>query len=356
LALPPASLPRVNFGSPRAMKRILLVQTGFLGDLILSSAVLSELRVIFPESEIWMLTTPAGKGLVESHPALTGVIAFDKRGSRSSFRGLWRMASELRAMRFDEVYSLHKSFRTALLLWLAGIPIRFGFSEAKGRWLYTRTSPRCDLSHDVLRNLAILRNVGREPGECAGELSVGISSDAERECELMAGPRGAKHRLGIAPGSVWSTKRWTSAGFTQTARHFLASRYEVLIVGGKEDQSIGDEIASEAPGVRNLCGKLSLQGSAALVRSCDLFLSNDSAPLHLASAFKIPTAAVFCATVPEFGFGPWKNRAEVLGVEGLSCRPCGRHGGARCPTGTHACQLQLDSAQVIDSLERLSHG
>ena len=165
---------------------------------------------------------------------------------------------------------------------------------------------------------------------------------------------GDRPLLGVAPGSVWATKRWTSKGFAEVIESFHNEGYAVVLIGGPGDREVGKEI-EELCGIslRNLIGEVSLLVSAAIVSKLRLLVTNDSAPLHLASATGTPVVAVFCATVPEFGYGPWQVPSETVGVSGLSCRPCGRHGGNICPTGTHACQLELSSAMVIDAAKKV---
>lgn len=334
--------------------RILIVQTGFLGDVILTTPVIRAVHERYPDAQISFLTTPAAEPLVRHHPLLSQVFVFDKRGKESGIRGLFAVAGLLREQNFSRVFSLHKSLRTAALLALAKIPERFGFREAAGKFLYTRTAPRRDRKHDVERNLAILRNVGMEPEQLPATIEVHLSSVEELFLDRFLRSLPPRRLVGIAPGSVWLTKRWTTEGFIDVARHFLERGDEVILVGGKDDRDTAAAIETAFPGrIHNFVGQVSLLESAALVSKLSILVTNDSAPLHLASAFSIPTVALFCATVPEFGFGPWKTISETVGVDGLECRPCGRHGGNRCPTGTHACRLDLRSVAVIAAAERV---
>ena len=137
--------------------------------------------------------------------------------------------------------------------------------------------------------------------------------------------------------------------------HLPTNIYVIEFVNGQvTDLQVSNQVegVSGVP-IVNLVGKTDLVLSAAVISQLSLLITNDSAPLHLASATGTPVVAVFCATVPEFGFGPWQVIHETIGVSGLACRPCGRHGGQHCPTGTHACQVGLSSRAVIEAAQRV---
>ncbi len=332
---------------------ILIVQTGFLGDVVLSTPVISKVRELYPEASISFLTTPIAKDVVAYNPEISKTLIFDKREKRRGLKGLLEMAAELRSHSFTHVFCLHKSWRTVALIKLARIPVSYGFKEASGSFLYTKTARRKDLNHEVERNLAILRTVGVDPETSNLPLVLHIPEQVTKRVMSFLEDSQARPLVGIAPGSVWATKRWTEEGFAMVVRKLAEQGYRIFLIGGKEDKEIAQRIASKAP-VMNLVGNTSVIESIALIDLLDVFITNDSAPLHFASACQTPTVALFCATIPEFGFGPWKNRAEVLGVTGLECRPCGRHGGHICPTGTNACQKNLKPEWVIEAVNRLS--
>ncbi|MBL7661134.1 lipopolysaccharide heptosyltransferase II [bacterium] len=335
-------------------ERILLVQTSFLGDLVLSTPVISALQEIFPAAKISLLTTVESADLVRSDPHVNAVITFDKRRSDAGLKGLFRLAKQLRGEKFDLAVSLHRSWRTAVLLFLAGIPRRVGFAEASARFLYTQTCPGRDLEHAVLRNLAIVRNFGVDPQTLPADLKLCLPQAAREKAAQVLQTFGNKRIVTIAPGSVWLTKRWLPEYFAEVARQLNAADFAVCLVGGPSDREAAQLIETTTGSqVLNLVGKLTLIESAAVIAKSELLITNDSAPLHIGSAFKVPTAAIFCATVPEFGFGPWQNRHLNLGVEGLSCRPCGRHGRQYCPTGTHACRKNLTPEMVVNAVQQL---
>ena len=333
--------------------KILIVQTGFLGDVVLSTPVFSGVRKLYPDAEIVVMTTPEARSIPEYHPAVNRVIVFEKRGAHSGVKGFREMTRRLRNEQFACVFSLHKSIRTALLLRMSAIPIRYAFQEASLSWLYTKTVRRSHLAHESLRNLVILEASGASLDSLDSRLSLGLSPDSIENADRLVGPF-LPQLIGIAPGSVWATKRWTPSGFAAVGDELQEMGFRLVLLGGPKDKEAGaavEALLASAP--LNLIGKTDLLTSAAIIGRLRMLITNDSAPLHIASALGTPVVAPFCATIPEFGFGPWKVTGETVGVMGLSCRPCGRHGGNDCPTGTHACQLKLRSDTVMDAVQRV---
>jgi heptosyltransferase-2 len=150
----------------------------------------------------------------------------------------------------------------------------------------------------------------------------------------------------MAPGSVWETKRWPY--YSE-----LASRVDgaVVIVGGPEDVPLARAIVQATDGrLVSAAGALSLRESAALIQRARVLVTNDSAPLHLATAVGTPVVALFGPTVPEFGFGPRRSGDITLGHRQLSCRPCSRHGPEVCPLGHHRCMRELSIDVVAQAI------
>lgn len=331
--------------------KILLAQTSFLGDVILSTPVISGLKRIHPEAELWMMTTPLSSSLVINDPLLAGILIDDKKGINSGLTGLLKMKRQIQDMAFDRVYSLHRSHRTSLLLWLSRIPFRTGFADAKLSFIYHETQKRNPKDHDVIRNLSLL----------SGEASI-MSLNSELRLyppEYEELGFDAKQMLAtlsdfvvLVPGSAWKTKMWHWEGYHEVAKFMLKKGYDVVLFGADTDIDVNTKVSQEID-VINLTGKTSISDIMYIVKHAKLVVCNDSMALHLASAFKTPNVAIFCATSSEFGFSPWQNNAIVVGKKGLDCKPCQRHGGKTCPTGTEACMKELSHLDVIHAAEKL---
>jgi heptosyltransferase-2 len=171
---------------------------------------------------------------------------------------------------------------------------------------------------------------------------------------VLGGSDSTPPLVALAPGSVWATKRWPY--YAELAK-LLGREVRLAVVGGDTDRALAAEIVAATEGMAiDTTGKLSLLASAELIGRAALLVTNDSAPLHLASAMNTPTIAVFGPTVPAFGFGPLAERAETVGVVNLECRPCDRHGPKRCPLGHWRCMRELDAEAMADRARAIVHG
>ena len=331
--------------------RILIVQTSFLGDTILSTPVIAAIKSRYPKAYLWMMTTPISAELVQRDPLLRGVITYDKRKREAGLTGLLKMSRRLNTMEFDLAYSLHRSYRTSLMLWLARIPMRIGCSDAKLRFLYNKVRPRNFRNHDVLRNLSIL-NGDVDLLSDPAEMRLFAPTDDEIGAVVNQHLTKSDPYVVLVPGSVWKTKMWHWKGF-QGVAHFLREQgFKVVLMGSKSDETVCAKV-SQGHDVINLAGRTTISEAMFVIKHARLVVCNDSMSLHMSSAMKIPTAAIFCATSPDFGYGPWKNRAIVIEKKDLSCRPGRPHGSNKCPNDSEACMNDIKTEEVISAVKEL---
>ncbi|HUQ46123.1 MAG TPA: lipopolysaccharide heptosyltransferase II [Gemmatimonadaceae bacterium] len=332
------------------MAASLVIQTSFIGDTVLTTPLLAQLANRGP---VDVVTTPLSATLLVGHPAVREVIPYDKRGEDAGLRGFLRMARRLRSGSYDIAFLAQGSLRSAALAVVAGIPQRIGFSTSSGSWLYTRRVPYREDLHHAARLLQLARPNGREPSaeELRPTLVPGPAEQLAVDGLLRThGVAPGDALVALAPGSVWGTKRWP---FYPELASELASFAHIVVVGGSEDAPLAAAIHDSVPSAIDATGRLSLLASAELLRRCAILVTNDSAPDHLASAVDTPTVALFGPTVPDFGFGPLASRATVLGLDTLPCRPCDRHGPARCPLGHHRCMRDLAPELVAERVRAL---
>ncbi len=343
-------------GSPE-WQNVLVVQTSFLGDAVLTLPLISEIKRRFPATKLTLLCSPLGRDLLEGQPEIDAIIVDDKRRADRGWRGLWRKAQTLRAKRFTLALCPHKSFRSALLLFLARVPRRVGFRQSKGWFLFHSRANRDALKHDVERNLSILEAVGVPPEECGRAINLLPRAESQERISRLLAALGVQHGkkiVGINPGSVWPTKRWTAESFAILVQRLKGELdCEVLLFGGPEDAEIAAKIQTLNSGAAaNLTGKISLRDLPAALARCSLLITNDSGPMHIAVAMGVPVVAIFCATTPSLGFYPYSSNAVVV-EKSLSCRPCSSHGGRRCPLGTEDCIRLIDPDTVLKAAKRL---
>ena len=327
----------------------LLVQTSFLGDMVLTTPLIAWLAGSRP---LDVVATPRAAGLLENNPDVREVILYDKRGVDRGIAGFTRLASRLRAKRYDAAYLAQGSVRSGALALAAGIRDRVGFASSAGRLFYTTRVPSIDDMHHAARLLSLAtRDPTRDIAASALRPHL-YPGDRQRTAvdQLLGAAKLGEPLIALAPGSVWATKQWPY--YADLARD-LRRDARLVIVGAESDRPLAAEIVHATGGTAiDATGRLSLLASAELIGRSMLLVTNDSAPLHLASAMNTPTVAIFGPTVPEFGFGPLADRSRVAGRTGLDCRPCDRHGPRRCPLGHWRCMREI----TADDVARLARG
>jgi heptosyltransferase II len=331
---------------PTLRASALVIQTAFLGDVVLTTPLLSVLAE--RHGPVDVITTPAAASLLEHHPAVHDVIRYDKHGGARGWRGFRRLAAELRRRRYSRVFLPHRSARSAALALWSGAAERIGFADSPAAVTYSRKVPRKREGHEVDRLLAL---ADVPAGHTAPPVSLGlVPTDHAAAGSWLASHAVAPDFVALAPGSVWATKRWPyyaelAGRLGQTA----------VIVGSAEDAPLADAIVSASSGrAVSAAGALSLRASAALIQRAAVLVTNDSAPLHLATAVGTPIVAVFGPTVPEFGFGPRRSGDLTLGHQDLPCRPCSKHGPPVCPLGHHRCMRDLSVDAVIAAVTAIA--
>jgi heptosyltransferase II len=336
--------------STQAGPALLVAQTSFLGDVVLTTPLVAALRERLRPRRLDVLVRPEAVPLLDGHPDVDALLVDDKRGGDRGPGGIARVVARLRRERFDLVVSPHRSLRTAIVLAAARIPRRIGFADSRGAFLYHQRVARDRRLHDVLRNLALLAPFGGAAGEPRLHVPVQPAA-AARAAALL--PDGGGPLVGMAPGSVWATKRWPPGGFADVLRALRDQGARVVVLGAASERPIADEVVRLAGGGATvLAGRTDLATMVAVVDRLALLVANDSAPMHIACARDVPVVAVFCATTPALGYGPWGARSAVVEAD-LACRPCGRHGGDACPRGTEDCMRLVRPAAVLAAASTL---
>ena len=326
-------------------RRFLIIQTAFIGDVILATALLEQIHIVHPDALLDILVRKGNEGLLANHPFLNEVLVWDKKGSGSAFakyQDLWRLLKIIRKRAYDAVLNLQRYGTTGLMTILSEAKITVGFNKNPfARFFTHQVEHRFEPGiHEIDRNAALLtvldgteKRLRRQP--LARPKLYPSSADYEAVRAYQRQPY-----ICMAPLSVWFTKQYPAERWVELI-NALPDNLSVYLLGAPTDSTACDAIrvsAGETKTVVNLAGKLSLLQSAALQQGAVMNYVNDSAPLHLCSAMNAPTTAIFCSTVPEFGFGPLADVSRVVQTpEPLDCKPCNLHGQTACPLGHFRC-------------------
>ncbi len=324
--------------------KILLIQTAFIGDVILATALVESIAEVWPAARIDLLVRKGNEGLLANNPHLHRVWVWEK--AHAKYRNWWRLKKTLKQENYELVLNLQRYASTGLLAVSLGASKVVGFAKNPFSFLYSHRLPhRIEPGvHEIMRNHALLSAVGNFPLK---KPRLYPSKEAfAMATELSAG----KPYVCMAPASVWFTKQWPESKWVALSNR-LSANVTLFLLGSSADKPLCERIVrkSEHPRGINLAGQLSLLESAALMAGAKMNYVNDSAPLHLCSAMNAPVTAIFCSTVPEFGFGPLSEQAIIAQTrEALSCRPCGLHGKRSCPRGHFRCsEIEVEAMTSI---------
>ncbi|MBF9238363.1 glycosyltransferase family 9 protein [Hymenobacter sp. BT683] len=332
---------------PISSPATLLIQTAFIGDVILMTALLEYLHRAEPATPVDVLVRRGNEGLLAGHPHVRNVLIWDKKHRK--YAALWELLLQIRATRYGRVVTLQRFASTGFLTAFSRAPERIGFAKNPLSRFFTRREPHTigDGTHEVTRNLRLLAPALTGSKAEPTELPRLYPSAAD---EAAAAPFvAAGHYMCLAPTSVWFTKQYPEEKWLELLA-VLPAHLRIYLLGGPPDVAACERLAaaSSREGVTNLAGKLSLLASAALMRGAVMNYVNDSAPMHLCSAVGAPVTAIFCSTVPEFGFGPLAPVSFVVQTkEALPCKPCGLHGHGACPLGHFRCAHTIEVTQLL---------
>ncbi len=328
----------------REFKKILIIQTAFLGDVILTLPMAQVLKRENPECEIDFLCIPSTEILFKHNSLVNKVIVYDKKG-KDSFS---RIKNEIKN-NYDVVISPHRSARSALLAFFSKARKRITFDKSSLNFLYTDKIKYLQGIHEIQRNLILLKPLGiNEENIIKPELFLSEEEKHKIDSLLKEEIIESEKLIALAPGSVWFTKRYPKEKFMEILNLLSKENVKVFLIGGKDDIELGNYLMSDtkSANVINMIGKLNVLESAELIKRCDVLITNDSAPLHIANSVGTKVISMFGATVPQFGFFPYGKDDVILETEGLKCRPCAIHGGNKCPIGTFICMENIAEEKI----------
>ena len=294
--------------------KILIVRTDRLGDVVLSTPVIKNLRLAFPKSHIAFICRPYTRGALEGNPDLDEVIIYDKYRKHKSLWASIKFSFYLRRKKFDFALILHPTNRVHLITFLAGIPQRVGWDKKLGKLLTKRIkhTKQEGKKHELEYTLDLLR----------GSLSIPIKntdtyfpirSKAKAAVEQLLKGKGvgiSDKFIVIHPSASCLSKRWPQERFLKVIK-LLRERvgFKIIVITSESEREFGEKLVGDS-GVIDLRGSLSIPELGALLKQAALFISNDSGPVHIAASFNTPIISIFGRN--DSGLSPlrWRPRGE----------------------------------------------
>lgn len=315
--------------------KILIIQTAFIGDVILATPVIEKLHRFYPDAVIDFIVRKGNESLLTEHPHLRQVHIWNKK--QSKYKNFYKLLTNIRLEKYDLVINIQRYLSTGILSAFSKAKSIVGFRKNPMSVFFSKKLPHeLDGTHEVERNLQLIQHITDNSFQLPKLYPT--NANFQRTNELIQQYVSGDF-VTIAPTSVWFTKQLPASKWMELCE-LLPQSTAVFLIGGPSDYDICESIRNSVnrTNIYNLCGKLSLLESAALMSKAVMNYANDSAPIHIASAMNAPITAVFCSTVPRFGFTPLSGNSKIVETqEDLDCRPCGLHGKKTCPKGHFNC-------------------
>ncbi len=333
---------------------ILVIQTAFLGDAILTLPMIQELKKKNSESKLDVLAIPSTERIFSSSPYVDDVIIIDKKVKHKSIIGLNNFIKELREKSYSKIYSPHRSFRSAYITIRLGVRETYGFDNSSLKYAYKNIVKYKQTDHEVQRNLELIgENTKDRSWKILPEVIID-ETEKKKVTDLLSSNKIDTEFIAVAPGSVWETKRYPKEYFSEVIKSLIAKNEEVVLIGGENDKLLCDEISYNLNDkVKNLAGEFSVTETIQLLRSAKLLITNDSAPTHMGMCADIPVLTIYCSTAPGFGFYPYNNKSRYLCYDKLDCKPCGIHGYRECPVKSFDCGYKLLPEDILKEVEKM---
>lgn len=327
------------------MQKILIIQTAFIGDAVLATGIAEKLHQHFPENKIDFLVRKGNETLFTDHPFLHKILIWDK--NKNKYLHLFQLLIAIRKTKYDIVINLQRFAATGFLTAFSGAKEKTGFDKNPFSFLFTKKvkhiiSDSTHSLHEIERNHLLIQSF---TDDMAAKPKLYPSAKDESAVSAFK----QKKYICIAPASVWFTKQFPADKWIYFI-HATPDSIFIYLLGAPSDFNLCEEIKSQCShlNIINLAGKLNYLQSAALMQSAIMNYVNDSAPMHFASAVNAPVAAVYCSTLPSFGFGPLSDKSLIVEAkEKLDCRPCGLHGKNACPLHHFNCANKITNEQLL---------
>lgn len=326
------------------MKKILIIQIASLGDVILSTPLIEKLHHFYPSAKIDFLLKYGYEGVLRRHPYLHHIIVWDK--TEKKYERLIELISIVKENKYDLVVNVQRFASSGLITVLSGAGMKIGFSKNPFSLFFTRRikhhiGKSANNPHEIERNLKLIEHI-------TDNTIFPIRLYPSKNDMAKVSQYKTKKYITVSPGSLWFTKQFPEDKWTEFMV-LLDKDIVVYMLGSPKEKGLCDRIITNSNHKNsiNLAGKLTFLESSALMKESAMNYVNDSAPMHMASAINAPVAAIFCSTVPEFGFSPMSDNSYIIQTkDSMECRPCGLHGLKKCPEKHFNCANTIEIEQL----------
>lgn len=332
------------------MQKFLVIQTAFIGDVVLATGLLEKLHSCYADAQIDILVRNGNEALFNNHPYINEVLVWQKKTQK--YKHLLQTLKKIRSKNYDVVINAQRFAATGFLTAFSNAKLTIGFDKNPFSFLFTQkirhhfSNDNVNTIHEIERNHLLIASftddVPSKPKLYPSKADY-ASVEAYKQQPYIV----------IAPTSVWFTKQFPAEKWI-TFINTLPNHYNIYLIGAPSDKQACNAIqqSTSHPNVINLAGQLQFLQSAALQKDAVMNYVNDSAPMHFTSAVNAPTTAIYCSTLPSFGYGPLSDNRFIVEVEEkLPCRPCGIHGKKTCPLGHYNCANKIRNEQLLVGLE-----
>ncbi len=343
--------------------KILIIQTAFLGDVILALPMVQTLKNVYTSSEIDFLCIPSAQNVLQNNPYIRSIIVYDKH--YSGIKGFHEIVHKIRNEKYDIVICPHRSFRSAMITYFSGAKIRIGFDKNSVSFLLTHKVFYEKNEHEIKRDLSLVKtvpgiNIPDEKMELKPKLFP-IEEDTKVVDSLLSYSPSTPLRLRsgqalrtnnlitFSPCSKWFTKQLTEEKSIQIINELISKGFTAALIGGNDDIIYCYEVekAVKSPKLFNFSGELTPLQSSVLISKAKAHITVDSAATHLAAATDTPIIEIYGSTIPSFGFYPLTSKHVIIENENLDCRPCTDHGKIECPLKHFKCIEDLNAKDIV---------
>jgi len=335
-------------------EKILIRGVNWVGDAVLTIPAIRVIRNAYPQAHISLLIKPWVCDIFKQNPDIDEIILYDERFK--GFIGRLKLTRLLRLKKFNTAILFQNAFDAAFISWLAGIPERIGYKRDWRGPLLTKAIPldkEILKQHQVYYYLNLLKKIGFDIAE--PQPYIYLTDEERRYAEEVLNTSLVTNRaspvIGINPGATYgSAKRWLPERFAELIQRIINElNGSAIIFGSHQEVDIANEIVRGVRGqILNMAGKTTLRELAALISQCDIFITNDSGPMHMASALFVPVVAIFGST-DETVTGPLGEGHRIINKK-LTCAPCLKR---ECPEGHLRCMTEITTDDVFNTVKEV---